>query len=75
MDDDTVREAQVAQGAAAPADQPQPPQGGAVRVYERPKIAPSVLRRRRLTLIMMGVGLLISLLLLAISLLAGGAPP
>ncbi len=37
-----------------------------MRVYDRPETPPSVVRRRRLTWIIAGIGLLISLLLLAV---------
>ena len=60
---------QPGQAPAGNAGQPSqgvpPAQAGPVRVYERPETPPSVVKRRRLTWILMGVGLLISLLLLA----------
>ena len=58
--------AQAPAGDAGQTSQGVPPaQAGPVRVYERPETPPSVVERRRLTWILMGVGLLISLLLLA----------
>ncbi len=42
----------------------QPVVGGGVRVYDRPDTPPSVVRRRRLTWIIAGVGVLVGLLLL-----------
>ncbi|MGE5602976.1 MAG: TolB family protein [Nitrososphaerales archaeon] len=52
--------------AFPPGAQTQPGSSGAggVRVYDRPETPPSVVRRRRLTWILAGVGVLISLLLL-----------
>ncbi len=55
-------DASVRQPDPAPARPPT--ENGGVRVYERPETPPSVQRRRRLTLLLAGIGVAISLLLL-----------
>ena len=51
---------------AAPEPAPPPPPGGPVRVYDRPDVPPSVVRRRKLTIVMAVIGVVISLLLLGL---------
>ena len=49
-----------------PGGQPPPPPSGGVRVYDRPDVPPSQQRRKRLTIIMAVIGVLLSLLLLGL---------
>lgn len=59
--------AQEAPGTAAqPARDGVPAQGGGVAVYDRPETPPSVVRRRRLTWILLAIGLLVGILMLVL---------